>query len=91
MATQGEIGWIGKDCPYHPSIKLESKIMRSNAGYFIGTQCPVCAEEDPSPHSRESHYYADPRELFELAFAEKVHWRDTNFHPGPLTIKERQT
>jgi len=30
---------------------LENKVLKSNAGYYIGTEC-CCG-----PYSRESHYY----------------------------------
>jgi hypothetical protein len=51
---KGEISASGtpykcKDC----GVVLRLKVLRSNAGYYIGTQC------DCGPYSRESQYYKD--------------------------------
>jgi hypothetical protein len=92
MAMVGEIGWIGKDCPdydrEHPElrVKLESKVMRSNAGYFIGTQCPICSKSDPSPNSRETDYYPSREALAQAALDGTVVFRDTHFRPAKLTL-----
>ena len=80
MALAGEIGWIGKDCPYHgPTQKLVSDAMESNAGWFLGTYCPMCRHTDPSPHSRETAYYPSRRALVEAMLDDTVKWRDTAF------------
>lgn len=66
----GETIYSGAD-PHCPdcSKKLENEVLKSNAGYYIGTQC-CCG-----PYSRESHYYR----TFELAKhalkTNKVNWR----------------
>lgn len=86
MAMPGEIGWIGRSCPQHPHTALATQIMRSAGGYFIATQCPACALEDPSPHSRESDYYASAEELREAWDTERVRWRDTRYRPAPYTV-----
>jgi hypothetical protein len=88
MAFAGEIGWIGKSCPDHSGVVLEAKVMKSAAGYYIGTQCPECQKEDPSPFSRESHYYETKEDLLRaFESPQGIRWRDTDFHPGPLEIE----
>jgi hypothetical protein len=79
MAIVGEVGWIGKNCPTHPVIRLVSTAMHSNAGWFVGTYCERCREADPSPHSRETDYYPTKQELIDVLFAGTVRWRDTQF------------
>lgn len=79
MALPGEIGWIGKDCPRHPKVRLIATPMNSAAGWFIGTYCERCREEDPSPHSRETDYYPTKENLIAEAFAGTVKYRDTDF------------
>lgn len=48
---------------------LENKVLKSNAGWYVGTEC-CCG-----PYSRESHYYTS----FELATValktNEVNWR----------------
>lgn len=87
MAFPGEIGWIGQNCPDHRQTPLKTTIMRSNAGYFVATVCPECQKEDPSPHSRESHYYDDKMALINAVLTDTVRWRDTNFH-GPVKLED---
>lgn len=87
MAFPGEIGWIGKNCPDHPTIPLETKIMQSAAGYFLGTQCPACRLEDPSPHSRETDYYASRVGIKAAFIQNKLRWRNDRFTPTPLEIR----
>jgi hypothetical protein len=89
MAFPGEIGWIGKSCPDH-GAKLICTGMRSAAGWFLGTYCAECRKEDPSPHSRETHYYQSKDVLLEAAFADKVQWRDTKYRPGPMLLIDDQ-
>lgn len=79
MAFQGEIGWIGKNCPIHPVNRLISTAMQSAAGWFVGTYCERCREEDPSPHSRETGYYPLKQDLIDALFAGTAIWRDTHF------------
>lgn len=79
MALQGEIGWIGKNCPMHPVNRLVSTAMQSAAGWFVGTYCERCRDEDPSPHSRETDYYPAKQELIDAMFSGTVRWRDTQF------------
>jgi hypothetical protein len=88
MAFPGEIGWIGKACPEHPTITLRTKILQSAAGFFVGTQCPECSKMDPSPNSRETHYYPS-RDAVEQAIDDgTLRFRDTGHHPGPFTVEE---
>jgi hypothetical protein len=84
MALPGEIGWIGKHCTEHPYLVLDTKIMQSAAGYFLGTQCATCAMTDPSPHSRETGYYESKRDLRRAFLDGTIQWRDAGFHPGPM-------
>jgi hypothetical protein len=86
MALPGEIGWIGKNCPTHPVNRLISTAMQSNAGWFVGTYCERCREEDPSPHSRETDYYPSKAELSSALFAGTVRWRDTQFRGMKLLV-----
>ncbi len=79
MAFEGEIGWIGKNCPEHWQVELQTLPMRSNAGWFIGTRCPECAKEDSSPNSRETEYYGSKEDLIEAYLDGAVRWRDTKF------------
>jgi len=53
--------------------------MRSNAGWYVGTYCERCRDEDPSPHSRETDYYPEKQELIDALFAGTVRWRDAQF------------
>ena len=59
MALPGETGHIGSTCE-DCGIHLEAKVLRSGAGYYIGTFC------DCGPYSRESGYYPS-REAAEKA------------------------
>jgi hypothetical protein len=79
MALPGEIGWIGKHCPEHRTVKLISAPMSSAGGWFLGTYCPECRKDDPSPHSRETHYYSTRLELVDSAFAGRLRFRDATF------------
>lgn len=49
---------------------LELKVLRSNAGYYIGTWCPNCG-----PYSRESHYYGTKEEAQHALTNNTVAWR----------------
>lgn len=51
MALPGEIGHGDSDC-MDCGTHLPLKVLRSGAGYYIGTFCPRCG-----PYSRESGYY----------------------------------
>jgi hypothetical protein len=84
MAFAGEIGWLGKNCPDHRQTKLIGKALRSNAGWFLGTICPECQLEDPSPNSRETGYYETREDLIKAMEAGTVRWRDTAYHKAEL-------
>lgn len=88
MAFQSEINWIGKDCPQHPGTLLRTKVLQSRAGFFVGTQCPKCLEEDPSPHSRETHYYKSREDIEQAIDDGTLKWRDSDYHPSPFAIIE---
>ncbi len=49
---------------------LEFTVLRSNAGYYIGTQCDQCG-----PYSRESHYYRSEEEARQAVADDEVRWR----------------
>lgn len=51
MALPGEIGHIDSNC-MDCGAKLPAKVLKSGAGYYIGTFCSCCG-----PYSRESGYY----------------------------------
>ena len=51
MALPGETGHINTKCAECGEF-LPARILRSAAGYYIGTFCPNCG-----PYSRESGYY----------------------------------
>lgn len=86
MAFPGEVGWIDKACPDHPTIKLIGEAMHSAAGWFLGTYCPECRRSDPSPHSRETHYYPSKDALLAAAFAGTLAWRDTRYQPAEFVF-----
>lgn len=67
------------DCNVH----LELQVLRSNAGYYIGTQC------DCGPYTRESGYFPN-REVAEkmLEIENKSFMRDDSYNPGTLEIIE---
>jgi hypothetical protein len=50
--------------------KLEMTVLRSNAGYYVGTRCPQCG-----PYSRESHYYHLKAEAEVALKSGAVDWR----------------
>ena len=51
MALPGEIGHIDSNC-MDCGAPLPAKVLKSGAGYYIGTWCQCCG-----PYSRESGYY----------------------------------
>jgi uncharacterized Zn finger protein len=51
MAIPGETGHIDGEC-MDCGTELPAKVLKSGAGYYIGTFCPNCG-----PYSRESGYY----------------------------------
>jgi uncharacterized Zn finger protein len=53
MAFPGETGHINTECMDCGS-PLPAKVLKSGAGYYIGTFCDNCG-----PYSRESGYYPD--------------------------------
>lgn len=53
IALPGETGHVDQPCVVCGQI-LPAKILRSPAGFYIGTFCPRCG-----PHSRESGYFRD--------------------------------
>lgn len=65
MILPGETIRSGADstCP-DCGVVLKEKICRSNAGYYIGTECNC------GPYSRESHYYKT-REAAQTALDKK--------------------
>ena len=57
---------VCEDC----KVELKMQILKSNAGYYVGTACQC------GPYSRESGYYASRQEL-EIAWKNgSVEWRD---------------
>lgn len=76
MALRGETGWVGKQCPEHPSIRLVSTARESAAGWFLATICPECQLTDPSPTSRESHYYPSREALVNALSDDTLKWRE---------------
>jgi hypothetical protein len=55
---------------------METEVLRSNAGYYIGSQCDRCG-----PHTRESDYFPSrPAAEAELAF-----WNSTGVKPNART------
>jgi hypothetical protein len=54
-----------RDC----GVVLKLEVLRSNAGYYIGTQCEC------GPYSRESYYYKDHNEADNALKNENVKWR----------------
>ena len=50
--------------------RFELKVMRSAAGYYIGTQC--CE----GPNSRESHYYSSRETAQHALDTGTVNWRE---------------
>lgn len=50
--------------------KLEFQVCSSAAGYYIGTQCPVCG-----PWSRESYYYPSYDRALSALEDDNVVWR----------------
>ncbi len=73
--------------------RLEPKVMRSPAGYYIGTSC------DCGPYSRESDYFKDREAaekalpLYRVAVAGLIEVvpipqkRTTDYRPGGLTVE----
>lgn len=57
---------VCEDC----GTKLEMQILRSNAGYYVGTACRC------GPYSRESGYYASHQEAKMALENNTVNWRD---------------
>lgn len=53
----GHIGCVCSDC----GVELKAQILRSAAGYYLGTQCNC------GPYSRESGYYRTREEIVRLA------------------------
>lgn len=51
--------------------ELPFKVLKSNAGYYIGTFCPQCG-----PYSRESHYYTSKILAQHALNNDYVNWRD---------------
>jgi hypothetical protein len=80
MALEGELNiekvcsGCGRDTPV--------KVCMSGAGYYIGQVCDYCG-----PISRLSYdYYHTQEEAQKLLDNDKWRRRDTDYHPGPLTV-----
>lgn len=67
-----------EDC----GVEMEEEVLRSAAGYYIGTQCNC------GPYGRGSHYYPTREAAQADLDAQTVNRRDTDFHPGELVIVE---
>lgn len=88
MALPGELsGLNGVTCDCGEELPL--KVCMSAAGYYLGYFCNYCG-----PWSRETGYYA-AREAAEEDLKQMAEdetppeaLRDTEFHPGPLTVEE---
>lgn len=61
-------------CDCGTGFKLE--VLKSNAGYYIGTTCrnPEC-EHFLEPNSRESHYYPDKASAEADLASGEINWR----------------
>lgn len=62
--------------------RLAFRVLRSAAGYYIGTACP-----NHGPYSRETGYFpteADAQRELDNGPA----WRDSAFNPDGLTVTE---
>jgi hypothetical protein len=80
MALEGELD-IAKFCP-DCKRPMPVKVCRSGAGYYIGQYCDYCG-----PYNRLSYnYYRTQEEAQKLLETGKWKPRDTNYHPGPITI-----
>lgn len=80
MALEGELD-IAKVCP-DCKRPMPVKVCRSGAGYYIGQYCDYCG-----PYNRLSYnYYRTQEEAEKLLETGKWKPRDTNYHPGPITI-----
>lgn len=82
MALEGELDVVEK-CPDCGS-KLPIRVCLSGAGYYIGQFCDHCG-----PYSRLSYDYYPTHEVAQKHLnADDWKRRDTEFHPGPLTVIE---
>lgn len=63
-------------------VRLPFKVLRSAAGYYIGTFCDACG-----PYSRETGYYPT-REDAQRELDNGPAWRDSSYNPAPLDIQE---
>jgi len=80
MALEGELD-IAKVCP-DCGRDMPVKVCVSAAGYYIGQYCTMCG-----PYNRLSYdYYRTSDEAQELLNTGKWKPRDTNYHPGPITV-----
>lgn len=68
MALPGETGHIGTNC-MDCGAHLPAKVLRSGAGYYIGTFCDCCG-----PYSRESGYYPT-KDAAKAALEDGTYWR----------------
>jgi hypothetical protein len=79
MALEGEIGWIGQSCPEHQGQRLLTRVLSSNAGWYIGTTCPKCAAQGDPQHSRETIYYPSQEALTYAIQDGTIEFRDTRY------------
>lgn len=86
MAFAGETVGTGAPGPeQNPDIK-GPMVMHSTAGYYIGFEIFDHDYGFAEPYSRESGYFST-REAAEKALPNYIP-RDSEFHPGPITIEE---
>lgn len=72
MPGEGDAHTKCLDCGHF----METEVLMSNAGYYIGTFCDNCG-----PHSRESDYFRTRED----AEAELKLWKEFNVKPSART------
>ncbi len=84
MALEGELNGL-EGCQCECGTNLYLKVCHSNAGYYLGYECPGCG-----PYSRETGYFRTyeqaERELKKQPH--EISTRGTAYQPGPLILTE---